>query len=51
MDATGNVKPSKKVSTERIDGVVALIMAIDMMERHSHDKGPSYTMLVLGSGR
>jgi phage terminase large subunit-like protein len=50
-DATGNVKPSKKVSTERIDGVVALIMAIDMMERHSHDKGPSFQMLVLGGAK
>jgi phage terminase large subunit-like protein len=29
------LKPSKKVSTERIDGVVALIMAIDRMDRNS----------------
>jgi phage terminase large subunit-like protein len=50
-DATGNIKPSKKVSTERIDGVVALIMAIDMMERHSHDKGPEYPIFILGGGR
>jgi len=28
MDAAGNVKPSKKKSTERIDGIVASIMAI-----------------------
>ena len=28
MDAAGNLKPSKKKSTERIDGVVSLIMAI-----------------------
>ena len=27
-DAAGNIKPSKKVSTERIDGVVALLMAL-----------------------
>ena len=27
-DAAGNVKPSKAKSTERIDGVVALVMAI-----------------------
>jgi phage terminase large subunit-like protein len=32
-DATGGIKPSKKVSTERIDGVVALIMAIDCVDR------------------
>lgn len=28
MDAAGNVKPSKKKSTEKIDGIVAAIMAI-----------------------
>ena len=27
-DATGNLKPSKKKSTERIDGIVAAIMAL-----------------------
>ena len=27
-DAAGNIKPSKKKSTERIDGIVALVMAI-----------------------
>jgi phage terminase large subunit-like protein len=27
-DPTGNIKPSKKVSTERIDGVAALVMAL-----------------------
>ena len=29
-DAAGNVKPSKKKSTEKIDGIVALIMAIGL---------------------
>jgi phage terminase large subunit-like protein len=28
MDAAGNVKPSKKKSTEKIDGIVALVMAL-----------------------
>jgi phage terminase large subunit-like protein len=28
MDAAGNLKPSKKKSTERIDGIVAAIMAL-----------------------
>jgi phage terminase large subunit-like protein len=28
QDAAGNLKPSKKKSTERIDGIVALVMAI-----------------------
>jgi len=49
-DATGNLKPSKKVSTERIDGVVALIMAIDRMERNNSTKAPVYQLLVLGGG-
>jgi phage terminase large subunit-like protein len=31
-DAAGNIKPSKKYSRERIDGVVALIMAIGRAE-------------------
>jgi len=28
MDAAGNIKPSKAKSTERIDGIVSLVMAI-----------------------
>ncbi len=32
-DASGNIKPSKKKSTEKIDGVVALIMALDRAVR------------------
>ena len=28
LDAAGNLKPSKKKSTERIDGIVAAIMGI-----------------------
>jgi phage terminase large subunit-like protein len=28
QDAAGNIKPSKKVSTERIDGIVAAVMAV-----------------------
>ena len=27
-DAAGNIKPSKKASTERIDGIVAACMAV-----------------------
>lgn len=34
-DATGNLKLSKKVSTERIDGGAALVMAVDRMERNN----------------
>ena len=35
-DAAGNIKPSKKKSTERIDGIVALVMAIDRATRYSN---------------
>jgi phage terminase large subunit-like protein len=47
-DAAGNIKPSKELSTERIDGGYALIMAIDAMERNSHTPPPSYEMAILG---
>ncbi|MHB1334509.1 MAG: terminase large subunit [Candidatus Humimicrobiaceae bacterium] len=33
-DAAGNVKPDKSKSSEKIDGIVALIMAIDRTIRH-----------------
>lgn len=36
-DPTGNLKLSKKVSTERIDGVAALVMAVDLMNRHNSE--------------
>jgi phage terminase large subunit-like protein len=47
QDAPGNIKISKKVSTERIDGVAALVMAVDQMERNSVVK-PAFQMIVLG---
>lgn len=34
MDPAGNIKPDKEKSKEKIDGVVALIMAIDMALRN-----------------
>jgi phage terminase large subunit-like protein len=34
-DPTGNLKISKKVSTERIDGAAALVMAVDQMNRNN----------------
>jgi phage terminase large subunit-like protein len=37
QDPAGNMKPSKKVSTERIDGVIALIMGLDLMNRNAGD--------------
>ena len=47
-DPAGNLKPSKTKSTERIDGVVALIMAVDLMNRQATATTPSYQMLVVG---
>ena len=34
IDAAENIKPSKKKSTEKIDGIVALIMGLDRAIRH-----------------
>lgn len=34
VDAAENIKPSKKKSTEKIDGIVALIMGLDRAIRH-----------------
>jgi phage terminase large subunit-like protein len=36
QDAAGNLKPSKKKSTEKIDGIVALVMALDRASRQEH---------------
>ena len=46
-DAAGNLKLSKKASTEKIDGAVALVMALDRLER-DHAAAPSYTIFALG---
>lgn len=35
-DPAGNIKPDKEKSTERIDGAVALIMALDRAVRHQN---------------
>jgi len=37
MDAAGNIKPSKKISNQRIDGVVSLIMALGRYSVHKSD--------------
>jgi phage terminase large subunit-like protein len=50
QDAAGNLKPSKKLSTARIDLVVALILAIDRLDRRGSAPVPRYQMLVLGGG-
>jgi phage terminase large subunit-like protein len=38
MDPAGNIKPDKEKSKEKIDGVVALIMALDQALRHPETK-------------
>ena len=49
MDAAGNVKPSKKKSTEKIDGIVALIMALGRAMVRTEDSSvyDSREMLVI----
>ncbi len=45
-DAAGNLKPSKKKSTDRIDGLVAAIMALGQALLHDGDNpGPFITIL------
>ena len=36
-DPAGNIKPDKEKSTEKIDGAVATIMALDRAIRHQGD--------------
>lgn len=50
-DAAGNLKISKKVSTERIDGVAALVMAVDQMDRHAVQKPRDVSIAVFGGVR
>ena len=40
-DPAGNVKPDKEKSTEKIDGAVAAIMALDRAIRGGGDTGAS----------
>ena len=40
-DPAGNIKPDKEKSTQKIDGCVSLIMAIDRASRHSQLVGTS----------
>ena len=38
IDPAGNIKPDKEKSREKIDGIVALIMALDLALRHPEKK-------------
>lgn len=40
-DAAGNIKPSKAKSTERIDGIAALVSALALALSADEDQGPS----------
>lgn len=42
MDAAGNLKPDKAQSQGRIDGIVALVMALDRAMRQEEPKGSVY---------
>ena len=48
QDNAGNIQPSKAKSTERIDGVYALVMALDAMVRDTGTRPPEYQMVILG---
>ncbi len=41
-DPAGNIKPDKEKSTEKIDGIVALIMALDRAIKNSGEAGSPY---------
>ena len=51
QDAAGNIKPSKTKSTEKIDGIVALVMALDRAGRHAEQSSvyddPGYDLVTL----
>lgn len=41
-DPAGNIKADKERSTEKIDGVIATVMALDRAIRHQNDGGSVY---------
>jgi phage terminase large subunit-like protein len=50
QDPNGNLSPDKSKVTERIDGIVAAIMAIGVA-LVNRDQEPQYQMLIYGKGR
>lgn len=42
-DPAGNIKPAKNLSTEKIDGVVALIMGLGLLGAREPEAQPGYT--------
>jgi phage terminase large subunit-like protein len=47
QDPAGNLKPAKDKSTERIDGIVAMIMALGRAMVVQQEPRPSYQILIL----
>ena len=47
QDPAGNLKRGKEKSTERIDGIVAIIMAIGRAMVAQEEPQPSYSMFIL----
>ena len=47
QDPAGNLKPAKDKSTERIDGIVAIIMAIGRALVAQEEPQPEYSMFFL----
>jgi phage terminase large subunit-like protein len=48
QDPAGNLKPARNKSTERIDGIVAMIMAIGRAMVAQEEPQPSYQIFILG---
>jgi len=48
-DNAGNIQPSKAKSTERIDGVYALVMALDAMHRDAAPPPTEYEVYIYGA--
>ncbi len=47
QDPAGNLKPAKDKSTDRIDGIVAIIMALGRAMLPEEDE-PAYQVMILG---
>jgi len=50
-DHAGNLKISKRASTERIDGAAALVMAVDLLDRNSAQTPPCQEIFFIGGRR
>lgn len=50
-DPAGNSKVDKEKSAQKVDGIVACIMAIDRLERHIAVPEPQFQAIILGGAR